>query len=161
MSSIITWKTDLSGVTDCPSHAPVWTPVSSDYRWEVHLSAIEHAGRTLVLNRQVLLDSGTVASVAPPQDVEAFFSFFYADPRIGNGGDWTLVFAGGARVHLPELFTFRRRGRHERSLHASSTGFNSTWIFGLDVLTHLHTVFDGDKRRVGMASRLHYPKAKL
>lgn len=145
---------DISGVTECPSHAPVWTPVSSDYRWEVRLSAIEHAGRVLMLNRRVLLDSGTVASVAPPADVEAFFSFFYGNIAEGTKGEWTLVFAGGARVHLPELFSFRRHGRHERSLHASPSGFNSTWIFGLDVLTHLHTVFDADKRMVGLASRL-------
>lgn len=126
--------------------------MSSEYRWEVQLSAIEHAGKVLILNRRVLLDSGTVASVAPPQDVEAFFSFFY--DHAGGSGEWTLVFAGGAKVHLPELFSFRRHGHHERSLHASPSGFNATWILGLDVLTHLHTIFDADKRRVGLASRL-------
>lgn len=143
---------DISGVTDCPAHAPVWTPVASDYRWEVQLSGIEHAGKTLMLSRRVLLDSGTVASVAPRQDVESFFAFFYDGG--GDAGDWTLVFAGGARVQLPELFSFRRHGHHERSLHASPSGFNATWILGLDVLTHLHTVFDADKRMVGLAARL-------
>jgi hypothetical protein len=154
------------------SYTDIQSPQKEAGEWAINMDGLSFNGTAAgVTNKLTYIDTGTSFVFAPPDDLAALFKLVPGSSSFKNG-DYVeyqvpcdtklpinLIFSGVSYEISPKDWVGQKGDKCISNLYGYEV-FAGAWLVGDTFLKNVYSVFDGDKMRVGFASKPAPPPPK-